>query len=210
MADLIGYARVSRIDQNPDLQIDALNDAGCIRIFVDKASGAIDQRPELDRLLDQLRPGDVVCTWRLDRMGRSLRHLIELIHSLEERNVGFRSLQENLDTSTPTGRLIFNVFASLAEFERDLLRERTQAGLAAARARGRVGGRPTVMTPAKLEVIRSMYASRKHSLAAIAAAVNVSRSTVYRHLASAASTSVSLSAGPSSTSRPRRSRCPAS
>src|SRR5664280_2379752 len=142
MKTLIGYARVSTDDQNADLQKDALKKAGCIKVFTDKASGSLASRPQLDRMLDQLRPGDVVVVWRLDRLGRSLKNLIALVEGLAEREVGFRSLSESIDTTTANGKLFFSLMGALAEFERDLIRERTMAGLAAARARGRVGGRP--------------------------------------------------------------------
>ena len=142
-----GYARVSTLEQDEALQHDALSAAGCERIFADKANGKLEHRPALDALLDQLRPGDVVVVWRLDRLGRSLRHLLETIADLEQRGVGFASLTENIDTSTPGGKLVFHLFGALAEFEAALIRERTMAGLAAARARGRVGGRPTVGPP---------------------------------------------------------------
>ena len=163
-----GYARVSTTQQDEALQHDALEKAGVDRIFIDKASGATESRPALDELLGQLRPGDTVVVWRLDRLGRSLRHLIDVVGDLEQRGVGLRSLTESIDTSTPGGKLIFHVFGALAEFERDLIRERTQAGLAAARARGRVGGRPTVWTPEKLEAARAMHADREHDVATIA------------------------------------------
>ena len=154
MGHLLGYARVSTGDQSPDLQLDALRAAGCYRVFVDTASGALAARPELGKVLDQLRPGDTLIVWRLDRLGRSLRHLADTVTGLAERDVGFRSLQEAIDTTTPGGKLVFHVFASLAEFERDLIRERTQAGLAAARARGRNGGRPPVLDPGQVELAR--------------------------------------------------------
>lgn len=149
----------------------------------DTASGALDDRSELERVLDHLRAGDTLVVWRLDRLSRSLRHLIDTVARLAERDVGFVSLQKSIDTTTPGSRLVFHVFAALAEFERDLIRERTNAGLAAARARGRKGGRPSVMTPDKLGIARDMYASGEHTVAAIAAAVGVSRASVYRHLA---------------------------
>lgn len=183
MAALLGYARVSTGAQDLALQHDALNAAGCLRIFEDTASGALDDRPQLAELLDHLREGDTLVVWRLDRLGRSLRHLIDTVTALADRGVGFRSLRESIDTTTPGGRLVFHVFAALAEFERDLISERTHAGLAAARARGRMGGRRTVMTPAKLTVAREMYDSRQHTTAAIAAVVGVSRATLYRALA---------------------------
>jgi DNA invertase Pin-like site-specific DNA recombinase len=179
---LVGYARVSTLEQEAALQRDALEVAGCQRIFTDKASGKLEHRPALDAMFEQLRSGDTVVVWRLDRLGRSLRHLIDTVQALEARDVAFRSLTESIDTSTPGGKLIFHVFGALAEFERDLIRERTLAGLAAARARGRNGGRPTVWTPEKLQVARSMYDSREHDVAAIARVVGVSRASVYRAL----------------------------
>jgi DNA invertase Pin-like site-specific DNA recombinase len=182
MGALLGYARVSTTDQNADLQTDALTSAGCFRVFVEHASGRLTDRPQLDAALDQLRAGDTFVVWRLDRLGRSLPHLIDTVRSLDDRGVGFRSLTENIDTTTPAGRLIFHVFGALAEFERDLIRERTQAGLAAARARGRKGGRPSVMTPAKVKVAQQMHESREHTLDAIASTLGVSRATIYRHL----------------------------
>jgi DNA invertase Pin-like site-specific DNA recombinase len=182
MGEAIGYARVSTTEQDPALQVDALAAAGCGRVFLDHASGALEDRPELSHALDHLRAGDTLVVWRLDRLGRGLRHLIDTIRGLEDCGIAFRSLHESIDTSTPTGRLIFHVFGALAEFERDLIRERTQAGLQAARARGRRGGRPAVMTDSKLTVARQMYESREHTVAAIAATLGVSRATVYRSL----------------------------
>jgi DNA invertase Pin-like site-specific DNA recombinase len=182
---LIGYARVSSVDQSLSLQLDALAQMGCERVFREKASGALHARPELERMLDHLREGDTLVVWRLDRLGRSLKHLMELIGELEERGVAFHSVTEGIDTSTAGGKLVFHVFGALAEFERELIRERTQAGLAAARARGRRGGRPRVMTAEKLQVARSMYESKNHTLAAIAATVGVSRATLYRSLRAA-------------------------
>jgi DNA invertase Pin-like site-specific DNA recombinase len=182
MGHLLGYARVSTTDQNPDLQLDALHAAGCYRIFADTASGALDDRQELAKVLDQLRPADTLVVWKLDRLGRSLRHLIDTVAELERRDVGFRSLQENIDTTTPGGKLIFHIFGALAEFERDIIRQRTLAGLAAARARGRTGGRPLSMTPTKLAIARQMYDSHQHSLAEIARTLGVSRASIYRHL----------------------------
>jgi DNA invertase Pin-like site-specific DNA recombinase len=182
MGHLLGYARVSTTDQHPDLQVDALTQAGCYRVFTDCASGARTDRPQLTAVLDQLRPGDTLLVWKLDRLGRSLRHLVDTVTELADRGVGFRSLQESIDTTTPGGKLVFHVFAALAEFERDLVRERTTAGLAAARARGRIGGRPSVMTADKLAVARQLYASGEHTVAAIAATLGVSRAAIYRHL----------------------------
>jgi DNA invertase Pin-like site-specific DNA recombinase len=137
MGHLLGYARVSTTDQQPQFQVDALEHAGCYRVFTETASGARADRPTLTQLLDQLRPGDTLVVWKLDRLGRSLRHLVDTVTNLADRGIGFRSLQEAIDTTTPGGKLVFHVFAALAEFERDLIRERTTAGLAAARARGR-------------------------------------------------------------------------
>jgi DNA invertase Pin-like site-specific DNA recombinase len=185
MGHLLGYARVSTVDQNPDLQLDALRAAGCYRLFVDQASGALDERPELTGVLDQLRPGDTLVVWKLDRLGRSLRHLIDTVGDLHRHGIGFRSLQESIDTTTPTGKLVFHLFGALAEFERDLIHERTMAGLAAARARGRLGGRPSSMSPQKLAVARQLHEGRQHTVAAIAEMLGVSRATIYRHLGSA-------------------------
>jgi DNA invertase Pin-like site-specific DNA recombinase len=173
------YARVSTSDQDEALQLDALAKAGCDRLFTDRASGAVDDRPGLAELLDHARAGDVVVVWRLDRLGRSLRHLIDTVRLLEDRRVGFRSLTESIDTSSPGGKLIFHVFAALAEFERDLIRERTRAGLAAARARGRVGGRPSVWTAEKREQAERMLAAGK-SVSTVAKVLGVSRASVYR------------------------------
>lgn len=183
MGDLLGYARVSTSEQDASLQKDALKSAGCLKIFTDRASGSLDRRPQLDRLLDQLRPGDTVVVWRLDRLGRSLKHLIQLIEDLDEKGVGFRSLTEGMDTTTAGGKLIYSIFGALAEFERSLIRERTMAGLASARARGRVGGRPPVMTPEKVRVARQLYDARELTVDEIAKTIGVSRKTVYRHLA---------------------------
>lgn len=178
----LGYARVSTLEQDEALQLDALKAAGCDKVYVDKASGTLERRPALDLMLDQLRAGDTVVVWRLDRLGRSLRHLIEVFQDLENRGVAVRSLTESINTSTPGGKLVFHVFAALAEFERDLIRERTLAGLAAARARGRNGGRPTVWTDEKLATAAAMYASGDHDVAAIARVLGVSRASVYRGL----------------------------
>jgi DNA invertase Pin-like site-specific DNA recombinase len=182
MGHLLGYARVSTTDQQPQLQVDALERVGCYRVFTETASGARADRPVLEQVLDQLRPGDTLVVWKLDRLGRSLRHLVDTVTSLADRGVGFRSLQEAIDTTTPGGKLVFHVFAALAEFERDLIRERTAAGLAAARVRGRHGGRPSVMTAHKAQVAREMYRSGQYPVAAIAKTLGVSRASIYRHL----------------------------
>lgn len=181
MGDLIGYSRVSTLDQDPALQLDALKAAGCKRIFTDKASGSLTSRPQLDRMLDHLRAGDTVVVWRLDRLGRSLRHLMEVVRDFDSREVGFRSLTEAIDTTTPGGKLVFHIFGALAEFERELIRERTRAGLAAAVARGRKGGRPTVMTAERLELARRLRSEGK-SLKQIAGVLRVGASTVREHL----------------------------
>lgn len=156
---LIGYARVSTAEQDTALQTDALRKAGCERIFEDTASGAKADRPGLAAALAYLRDGDVLAVWRLDRLGRSLSHMIETVGTLETRGVGFRSLTENIDTTTPGGRLIFHVFGALGQFERDLIRERTKAGLNAAAARGRKGGRKPVVTADKLKRAREHLAN---------------------------------------------------
>ncbi|MCW3157494.1 recombinase family protein [Micropruina sonneratiae] len=182
MGPLLGYARVSTTDQDAALQIDALTAAGCCRVFVDTISGSLDHRPELEKLMDQLRPGDTLVVWRLDRLGRSIRHLIDQLQILSERGVGFRSLQETIDTTSSGGRLVFHVFAALAEFERDLIRERTHAGLAAARARGRKGGRPPALSPDQVKAARRMYEQNEMTVAQIGAVLGVSRATIYRAL----------------------------
>jgi DNA invertase Pin-like site-specific DNA recombinase len=180
---LIGYARVSTGEQDLALQLDALTAAGCERCFSDTASGSLQERPQLTHALEDLRDGhDTLMVWRLDRLGRSLRHLIELIGELEQRQLGFRSLTEGIDTTTSSGRLVFHIFASIAEFEHQLIRERTQAGLQAARARGRLGGRRTVITEDKLAIARELLAGGNHTMAQIAATVGVGRATLYRHL----------------------------
>ena len=177
----LGYARVSTMEQDPALQHNALQEAGVARIFTDHASGALVDRPQLTAVLEQLRPGDTLVVWRLDRLGRSTSHLIQTVTALEARGVGFTSLTEAIDTTTPAGRLLFGVLASLAAFERDLIRERTMAGLAAARARGKVGGRPSLMTPDKLAVAARMLAEGRPK-SVIAATIGVSRGTLYSHL----------------------------
>lgn len=182
MGHLLGYARASTTDQDAALQIDALTAAGCYRVFVDTISGSLDHRPELEKLMDQLRPGDTLVVWRLDRLGRSIRHLIDQLQILSERGVGFRSLQETIDTTSSGGRLVFHVFAALAEFERDLIRERTHAGLAAARARGRKGGRPPALSPDQVKAARRMYEQNEMTVAQIGAVLGVSRATIYRAL----------------------------
>lgn len=177
-----GYARVSTGEQNPDLQVDALIAAGCNRIFTDYASGAKEHRPQLDSILDMLRKGDTVVVWKLDRLGRSVQNLVALVNQFNDMGVQFKSLTESIDTSTPGGVLIFNVFSSLAQFERDLIRERTQAGLRAARARGRKGGRPSSLTIGQVKEVRRLYDAGTLTVRQIADLMNVSRSTIYRTL----------------------------
>lgn len=177
-----GYARVSTGDQTTDLQQDALEKAGCNRIFIDVASGAKAHRPELDHMLDLLREGDTVVVWKLDRLGRSMQNLVELINDFDTRGVQFRSLTESIDTSTPGGTLIFNIFGSLAQLERDLIRERTRAGLEAARARGRTGGRPSSLDEKQAKEVRRLYESRSVTVDQIASMMRVSRTTIYRCL----------------------------
>ena len=178
---LIGYARISTDDQDLALQRDALNAAGCARIFEDTMSGAKAERPGLAAALDHCRTGDTLVVWRLDRLGRSLTNLIELMTVLEGREVGFRSLSEQIDTTTSGGKLVFHIFGALAEFERELIRERTRAGLAAARERGRQGGRPKKLdTPRKIAMAQSLYDDQRHSIADICAILGVSRATLYR------------------------------
>lgn len=180
----IGYARVSTSDQYPDAQTDALTSAGCEMIFVDRASGKLARRPKLDAALDYLRAGDTLAVTKLDRLGRSLRHLLDLAAHLAGRGVDLRVLDQGIDTSTPGGRLFFAILGAIAEFERELLSERTRDGLDAARARGRQGGRRTVMTPQKLAAAQQLRDSGK-TTTDIAAAVGVSRATLYRHLSRA-------------------------
>ncbi len=178
----VGYARVSTGDQDHAMQREALTAAGCVKIFSETASGALRERPELARLLEYLRPGDTLIVWKLDRLGRSIQHLIEVVTTLAERDIGFRSLTEGFDTTTPGGKLLFHVLGALAQFERDLIRERTMAGLATARAAGRTGGRRPKLTQRQLEMARQMHDSGTHTITAIADVLNVARSTVYRAL----------------------------
>ena len=159
-----GYARVSTQDQNLDLQRDALEKAGCGRIYVEHISGGSSARPELDKTMETLREGDTLIVWRLDRLGRSLKHLIELVNELEQRKIGLRSLTESMNTTTSGGKLIFHIFGALSEFERNLIRERTQAGLAAARARGRRGGRPLALDEKKREIAVRLYNEKEHTV----------------------------------------------
>ena len=179
MAHLLGYARVSTTEQNPDLQVDELTAAGCWKVWTDHASGSLDRRPQLDEVLEQLRPGDTLVVWRLDRLGRSLRHLIDTVTGLDERGVGFRSLRESIDTTTAGGRLVFHLFGALAQFEREIIRDRTVAGLAAARARGRVGGRPSKLSAEQRRQARRMYDARELTVEQIGQVLGVRRTSRY-------------------------------
>jgi len=180
-----GYARVSTKEQNLDLQIDALKKAGCQEIFHEVVSGAKTKRVELDRLLSTLRKGDILVIWKLDRLGRSLKHLIVLVHQLIEKGIGLQSLNDPVDTTTSQGKLIFNIFACLAEFERDIIRERTQAGLKAARARGRTGGRPKGLSPKaqrKAIAAEALYKEGELSVVEICQNLSISKATLYKYL----------------------------
>ena len=180
---LVGYARVSTPDQRLDLQLDALREAGCERTFTDEASGSKADRPGLAEALSFVRTGDALVVWRLDRFGRSLKDLVGRVEELRERSVGFRSLTEGVDTTSSTGKLVFHVFGALAEFERDLIRERTMAGLASARARGRKGGRPRAMDEEKVRVASRLMKDPEVSVAEVCRAVGVSSATLYRYVA---------------------------
>jgi DNA invertase Pin-like site-specific DNA recombinase len=179
---LIGYARVSTTDQTLDLQKDALEKAGCSKIFTDTASGAKAERIGLDEALNYVRSGDTLVVWKLDRLGRSLTHLIETITGLNNRGIGFKSITEAIDTTTSGGELIFHIFGALAEFERDIIRERTQARLNAARARGRKGGRPKSLTPKKAQMAEALYKDKNNTIDEICKTLNVSRATLYRYV----------------------------
>ena len=177
---LVGYARISTTDQTLALQEDALKRADCEKVFHDVASGVADARHGLAEALTFLRDGDTLIVWKLDRLGRSLRHLIDTVNALSARNIGLRSLQESLDTTTPGGKLVFHVFGALAEFERELIVERTQAGLKAARARGRFGGRPKLLSGKKLEIAKGLMKSQENSVTDVCRSLGVSRATLYR------------------------------
>jgi DNA invertase Pin-like site-specific DNA recombinase len=179
---LVGYARVSTQDQNPALQLDALKAAGCEKLFVEKASGAQRDRPELLAALDYLRAGDSLVVWKLDRLARSLKQLIETVELLESRRIGLRSLTEAIDTTTAGGKLVFHVFGALAEFERSIIRERTKAGLEAARARGKKGGRPPALVAKDLAAAKAMLTDPEITMEEVAKRLRVAPSTLYRHL----------------------------
>lgn len=179
---LIGYVRVSTSDQNLDLQLDALKQVGCDKIYKDIASGVKTDRIGLSEVLKYIRNGDTLVVWRLDRLGRSLRHLIDTINQINDQGSYFRSLQENIDTSTSGGKLIFHIFGALAEFERDIIRDRTKAGLEAARKRGKYGGRPKIMDKNKIALAKSLFKDKSNSIASICEVLEVSKTTLYRCL----------------------------
>jgi DNA invertase Pin-like site-specific DNA recombinase len=179
---LVGYARVSTQEQDPALQLDALAQAGCGRVFTEKASGAQRERPQLAEALAYMRAGDTLVIWKLDRLARSLKQLIETTEALSAREIGLRSLTEAIDTTTSGGRLIFHLFGALAEFERAVIRERTRAGLDAARARGRVGGRPPALSAKDLSVAKALLRDPEITVEQVAKRLGVVPSTLYRHL----------------------------
>lgn len=184
---LIGYARISAHDQNPALQLDVLKAAGCQRIFVEKASVAQRDRPELKAAIGSIRPGDTLVVWKLDRLARSMKQLIEIFENLDGQQIGFRSLTETIDTTTAGGKLVFHIFGALAEFERSIIRERTRAGLDAAKARGRRGGRPPKLDEQHMSAARAMLAEPSVTVVDVARRLGVSPSTLYRHLPAARS-----------------------
>src|SRR3984893_9392331 len=179
---LICYARVSTQDQTLNLQKDALEKIGCSKIFTDTASGAQTERKGLEEAFTYARESDTVVVWRLDRLGRSLKHLIDTITKLNNRKIGFKSITENIDTTTSGGKLIFHIFGALAEFERDIIRERTNAGLQAARARGRVGGKPKALNEKKASIAQTLYKDKNNSIADICKTLTISRATLYRYV----------------------------
>ena len=178
----IGYARVSTGEQNLDLQVDALKQADCKTILQEKISGTISERPKLEEALNFMRDGDTLVVWRLDRLGRSLKHLIEIINHLHDRGLYFKSLQENIDTVSSSGKLIFHIFGALAEFERNIISERTIAGLKAARARGRHGGRPRSIDDKTIEMARKLINEGSNSISEICQNLGISRASLYRYL----------------------------
>lgn len=178
----IGYARVSTLEQNLDLQIDALKKAGCEKIITDEVSGSVADRPGLIKLKEILRKGDTLVVWRLDRLGRTLKHLIEWVNELDEQGIGFKSLQETIDTTSSSGKLVFHIFGALSEFERNLIRERTRAGIEAARSRGRQGGRPRKLSKDKRQLAVDLYLGKKHSIAQICEMTGISKPTLYKYV----------------------------
>ena len=179
---IVGYVRVSTIEQNISIQEDALKSAGCRKIFYDTASGAKADRPGLGSAMDFVREGDVLAVWRLDRLGRSLVDLLMTVGKLEVRGVGLRSLTEAIDTTTPGGRLVFHIFGAMAEFERSLIRERTQAGLSSARSRGRLGGRPKILGEHEIALAKQLYSEKKYTVKEICKLVGVTKPCLYDYL----------------------------
>jgi DNA invertase Pin-like site-specific DNA recombinase len=179
---VFGYARVSTADQNLDMQLDALNKAGCERIFSDKVSGKLNSRPELDLMLDQLRPGDKVVVYKLDRLGRNLKHLIEQVEDFKTKGIEFESLQEKISTDSAIGKLTFHVFGAMAEFERSMIRERIIAGQEAGRARGRNGGRPHYLSEKEVKTLKAIHAAADTPIKDICKMFNISKATLYRYL----------------------------
>lgn len=180
----IGYARISTEDQKLDLQLDALKQAGCDHVFKDVASSAKSDRVGLDTATKYLRQGDTLVVWKLDRLGRSLKHLIDVVNGLNLKGVFFKSLQENIDTASSGGKLTFHLFGALAEFERDIIRERTKAGLEAARSRGRIGGRPKALNDKQIQQARQLMSNPSNSASDVSKTLGVSRATLYRNLKS--------------------------
>lgn len=180
---LIGYARVSTDDQNLTLQYDELEKAGCEKIFDDKITGSKIDRPGLDAAIDYARAGDVIVVWRLDRLSRSLKDLIDVVSKLDTQEIGLKSLHESIDTTSSSGKLIFHIFGALAEFERNLIRERTIAGLESARARGNMGGRPKKLTAEKAKLAKDLYNEKTRTIKQICDLVGVSKPTLYKYLA---------------------------
>jgi len=189
---LIGYARISTDDQKLDLQLDALNKTGCSKIFTDEMSGSRASRPGLDEAISHLRDGDTLVVWRLDRLGRSLKNLIDLTELLKARSVGFYSVTEGIDTNTTNGKLMFHLFGALAEFERNLINDRASAGRAAARARGETGGRPKKLDSKQRALVVKMYEDKQHSIKDICSILNISKPALYRYIAASKQIPVSL------------------
>lgn len=177
----VGYTRVSTDDQNLDLQVDALKKEGCDKVFQDVGSGAKRDREGLLEAMSYLRKGDTLVVWKLDRLGRSLQHLIELCMDFEERGIHLKSLRENIDTSSPIGKLFFHIIGALAEFEREIIRERTRAGLASARARGNLGGRTSIMDDQKIKMVQSLMKDRTNKVKDICKILGISKATLYRY-----------------------------
>lgn len=178
----IGYARVSTTDQNLDMQLDELKKAGCKKIFTDKVSGAKEEREGLNNALNYAREGDCLVVYKLDRLARSLKQLVELINKLATQQISFQSLNENINTTSPTGKLVFHIFASIAEFERDIIRDRTKAGLKAARTRGRLGGRPKALNEDQIKMLKSLHQDKSNSINEICKMFNIKKPTLYKYL----------------------------